>query len=576
MNPESRALHAGLLFTLALATTAVLAQAPPKGASAASAPQTPAVRVTTRLVQVGVVVHDGKGQPVAGLGKNDFVLYDNNEEQLIATFSVEATADKTQPAPAAPPSNTFTNRLEERSGAPTSVTVILLDELNTAVTESTFAKDQVVALLRQIKPQDRIALYVLRSNLWVLHDFTSDAAVLLRALDRHRSSHSIQVDASTALDPSILDNGDAAINAWLEGANERMNDFFNTNRAYRTLGAFEAIARHLARVPGRKNLIWVSGSFPITFGMDREQIASMLSRNRQTFTNEMAAAARTLSDADIAVYPVDARGLAHSFAGNPNFNRPVFARSGTRLAPQDQGMPGFQDNVSTMAAIAQQTGGRAFYNSNDIASSIRTAINDSRLTYVLGFYPVHQKWNGDFRHLKVRVKRDGVDVRHRMGYLAAEEVTSSLAGRDAALRAAALSPLDAAAIGLRVATTPLILTGTETLVLDVYVTPRDVVLGKKGAYWEGLLEILFLQSDGEGRQVFNAGFTSRLRYTHEDYFEMQKNGIHLKKHLTVAPQVASLRIVVRDPATGAVGSVAVPVRKVLVPLLLPAASSPRR
>jgi VWFA-related protein len=153
----------------------------------ATSAQTPPTtfRATTRLVQVSVVVHDKDGRPVTGLEGGDFTLYENGKEQPIELFSIESDrVTGTAPVSSAP-TNDFSNRVEGRASG--AVTVILFDRLNTRFEDQTQARYQVVKFLGQIQRDDHVALYVLESNVVrVLHDFTSDATSLLRALSRYR------------------------------------------------------------------------------------------------------------------------------------------------------------------------------------------------------------------------------------------------------------------------------------------------------------------------------------------------------------------------------------------------------
>ena len=142
--------------------------------------------------------------------------------------------------------------------------------------------------------------------------------------------------------------------------------------------------------------------------------------DRETFKDQIDAAARALNDANVAVYPVDARGLN----------------------PPPKGAPP-QGDFDTMNEIADRTGGRAFYNTNDIAGSVREAIDDSRVTYVLGYYPDHGEWNGKFREIKIKVNRPGVEVRYRRGYFAVTDAPATPASSTSScrmLRAARLIP----------------------------------------------------------------------------------------------------------------------------------------
>src|ERR1044071_1813247 len=124
-----------------------------------AAQPSPAIKVTTHLVQVNVVVHGRKNEPAADLTKNDFTIFDNGRPQQIATFAMESSrpADPKQPNLVLPP-NTFTNRIEVRPATPKAVTVILLDMLNTRFEDQTYAKKQLIEFLQQLNPEDSVAL----------------------------------------------------------------------------------------------------------------------------------------------------------------------------------------------------------------------------------------------------------------------------------------------------------------------------------------------------------------------------------------------------------------------------------
>jgi VWFA-related protein len=128
------------------------------------------LQVTTRLIEVNLIVQDKKGDPVPDLVRDDFVLLDNGREQQIAVFSMQSS--RSLPVkPQLLPSDTYSNRLEPGAGVPDSATVILLDGLNTYFEDQTYARAQLVGFLKtQIRPQDRVALYTLCGNLgtgWV-------------------------------------------------------------------------------------------------------------------------------------------------------------------------------------------------------------------------------------------------------------------------------------------------------------------------------------------------------------------------------------------------------------------------
>ncbi len=225
----------------------------------------PTIQVTTRLVQVNVVVHK-KGEPVSDLKKEDFTILDKGKEQKVALFAIDSIDAPPKAWPALPP-NIFSNRVQ-RADTPTSITVILFDGLNTRFQDQAYARKQIVKFLSEIQPHDRVALYLLGSKLHILHDFTNNPDHLAQALAKYRGRISGELDAA---DPAPRDStGNDDLDDFLSNADKVISDFYSVNNATFTLDAMEAIAHHLASLPGRKNLVWVSGGFPFTLGLEPE------------------------------------------------------------------------------------------------------------------------------------------------------------------------------------------------------------------------------------------------------------------------------------------------------------------
>ncbi len=539
---------------------------PSSGAPTQAQPQAkqepPVVRVTTRLVQVSVIVQDKKGEPVTDLTRDDFTLLDQGQPQMVSTFSVESL--RTLPAAKPAPPNVFSNRFEQKTDTPTSVTVILLDGLNTRFEDMAYARDQIIKFLGQLQPQDRVALYTLTTRLTVLHDFTSDATSLLRALERSKGHVSTELAASEPepANPTGID----ALDEFLTAANQRLADFYTMNRVGRTAGTLEDIANHLARLPGRKNLVWVSGSFPFSIGLDTPFTPETASQERRTFSEEIERAARALNNANMAIYPVDARGLMG----------PSFTTRAPTFRPGQQGPTGRRPNalgrirlspdranIDTMNILADRTGGRAFYNTNDIQGSVRRAIEDSRVTYVLGFYPTHGNWDAKFREIKVQVKRPGLHLRYRRGYLALPEVTFDSKKREVLMRAAVDSPLDDTSLGLEARLHVVDVPGAVTLKTELLVYSRDLTLVAQGDRWAGAVDVLFVQRGADGKELAGELKTLNLNLVRETYDEIMKKGLGLTRSLPLAPGAAQLRVVVRDVSSGSIGSLTIPLTKLI-------------
>ena len=132
-----------------------------------------------------------------------------------------------------------------------------------------------------------------------------------------------------------------------------------------------------------------------------------------------------MSNAIVAIFAIDARGLTVGQAD-----------------PQ---------TVNSMTVLADRTGGRVCRNTNDLSAAIRTATDDSSSSYLLTYYPNHNKWNGDFREIKVKVNRPGVEVRARRGYFATPDVAVSPKSKEEIMvDAAKRRPIESAALGMDV------------------------------------------------------------------------------------------------------------------------------
>jgi VWFA-related protein len=227
------------------------------------------LRTTTRLVQVNVIVNDKHGDPISGLAQKDFSILDNGKPQEIRVFSAE-TDFPSAPTRAPLPPDTYTNRPEEQTNIPTSITVILLDALNTEAADQTLARKHVIRVLQEIQPQEYVALYWLGNGLHILHDFTTDASVLRQVLAGYESKSSREFDNSELADPSLntpnpsTPAGEASERqAFRLAVDQRVANQSTRDRVRATVAALIAIANHLGTRKGRKNLVWVSSSFPV-------------------------------------------------------------------------------------------------------------------------------------------------------------------------------------------------------------------------------------------------------------------------------------------------------------------------
>jgi len=514
------------------------------------------LKASARLVQVSVLAQDGHGQPIADLHKEDFRIKVDGKEQPIKVFSMDSAGavPNSSQAEKLPP-NVYTNRLRVNEGQQPGITIILLDMLNTRWADQVYAKAQVIRFLRTLQPTDHIGLYTLGIALRVQHDYTADASELLARLEALKGK---DLPDMTSKEPTDAMHGDSLLLDQLmrgSGASPAERAFYTTNRVIGTLKAIEFIANHLAKTPGRKNLIWVSGGFPMDIGFDNPAAWRNPQIEQRAFYDEISETVRAVNDANMAIYPVDARGLMTS----PSYD--AASARGPRMGATPRMAPGVK-NQQTMEELASRTGGHAYYNSNDLAKAIHSAVDDSRVTYMLGFYPVDENFDGKFHKIEVQtVERKGVHLRYRKGFFDLPEFPQDEKARKAQLADASWSPLDANGIGIVARILPSKEKPGE-MEITLAIDSTQVALQNQDQHWVGRLDVLFIQKDNQGNQYNGLDDTINLRLGTESYGKFVKNGFVYTKLVTRAGMAKTIRIVVRDSASGAIGSVTVPLAKI--------------
>ncbi len=412
--------------------------------------------------------------------------------------------------------------------------------------------------MEQIQPRDRVALYLLGGKLLILHDFTNDPDHLAKALAKYHGRISGELDAA---DPAPRDpTGNDDLDQFLQNSDQLISDFYNVNRAHATLDAMEAIAHRLASLPGRKNLVWISGGFPFTLGLEPEDFSlNNPNREHRTFEDETARVARAMNDANIAIYPVDARGLMINPAFSASSRGAAFpvARGRNPPPPPRTFRPPNQD---TMQILAERTGGRAFYNTNDLTGAVRTAVNDAKVTYTLGFYPSSDDWDGKFHDLKVKVARGGVDVRYRKGFLAVTDRGPTAKQLKDELGNAINGTLVATGIGINARMDVVDKPKPGTLQIITQVDQANVAFDQQNDHWTGKLELAFAQYAADGKLLNADVQTLTMNLGKERYDDIQKRGLLYTKTIDPLENADHIRIVIMDHSNGKIGSLEIPLK----------------
>jgi VWFA-related protein len=591
----ARVIAFGLSLFLIPPTGILAAPQAPAAANSTPANQQPEmIRSSTRLVQLSVIAQDAKGEPLTGLQKEDFTVLDEGKPQNIAFFSCGAPPPATPPP--ALPFNYFTNRFDLKGEDPGAVTVILFDSLNTSPEDQSFVRKQVLRFLQYLKPQDHVAIYALTANLIVLHDFTQDVSALVNAVNHFTPKEIAAFDASTSQAIDFV--GLTSDPQWqgfqnaLNNAEGMIGDQNTLNRIGTTAAALEIIASHVAPISGHKSLIWVSGGFPIQIGMTKLGAAQTEmqpvtssgsggdprsaagrgqnqpvgggdptnkltrgSRENSTQTASIQKAADALNRVNMAIYPVDARGVQVS----PDMS-PTVRSASAQPSLASNGFFERQDIRDSSRLLADRTGGKAFYGNNDIRDAIRRAFDDGRYACLIGFYPDHGAWDGKFRELKVKVNRSGAHLRYRQGYYASAGGSDSDDAVKSALQQAAVSPLETTSLGIVVNGKIVAPTSARNLQLQIALDPKQFLLKESGDRQKGALDMAFVQRDASGNILVGDKQHLELNFEQKQYEFLCKAGMVLQRSVTVQPQSDEIRVVVRDLGSGSVGSVTIPVK----------------
>ncbi len=543
------------------------------------------LRATTTLVEVDVVVRNKQGRAVRDLKQGDFELYDEGKPQRIQLFKTPpegalpsagggvATPALSVAAPQSP-SETYTNRKPsgtERGG----ITIILIDPLDMWCQEWPRNRAGIIKFLRHARPGDRIGIYVMHwSGVSILRDITQDSAGLIKRLaswngDPGQENHACTIAGLTNVAAgfgSLLSGPPSPMQQAAGMRNPNDTNFLSAGDAgpdpsIRKLKLFEAIAHHLAAVPGRKNVIWISDGFPIS-GFRLSNTVLVRRVEAYDYGREEEKTMQAMNQANVAIYSFDA-GWLRAPVGTRAFDptSPSVPVAPPEVVASTPGHPAIAEQMAqtrfvgelAMREISYDTGGRAYVNTNDMVGSLRNAYDDSRAAYTLGFYPEEPAFKGGFHNLKVKVK-DRPDLRlyYRKGYADVPAADSI----KAELEAAAWSPFDESGIGL---TARLTNAGRRRPVLNVNIALGGLSLKHTGDRWRGTVDVALVQKDDQGRQYNSVDQTISLALRPETYRKLLKSGFGFHESVPMNAETTSLRVIVVDDASHNLGSLTIPV-----------------
>jgi len=509
------------------------------------------LRASSHLVLLDVVVTDKTGKPVPGLRVADFSVKEDGKPQAVSFVNAPTTA-MAEPPPALPP-GVYSNAPAYRvSGTPL---VIVLDAANTSYSDQLYARTQMLAYLRgQYKPGQRVAIFTLTDKLSLLQDFTGDSAVLAAGLSKFSAQEPAFAKADSGSEPDLQGvrfssrEQYVALVSALERFQKSQSQYTIDRRAEVTLDALRRINRILGGLPGRKNVVWVTGGFP--FMLDPGVSSSpatelsdafrhpgvqavdpyttgLSASQRSLYADEIREIAAELAGSQVAVYPVDARGLVASLR------------------------PASPDQLEAMREIARETGGKAFVNRNDIESGVGLAEADGEAAYTIGYYPTNKKFDHQFRTVEVKLNRSGVEMTYRRGYFAEDTFSRSQEQLDRSLSEAWQDGAPDTMITFEAKVNS---PDNGKARVDFLVDANTLSFAEEAGGRKLDVSFYVAACSGDNKLLAVKGARLARVFPLQIHQQMVREGIRLHLDADMAPGATQFRIAVRDNRTGYIGT----------------------
>jgi VWFA-related protein len=492
----------------------------------------PTFRAGTTLIEFTIVVRDSQGNPVTDLTKDDISITEQGQPRAVEFFRFDGAPP--QPSPNVLPPGHFTNRFETSPNAARHITAILIDAMNMMAVAKTMQftqatiRNQILAYLDALPPHTRVGLFRLgRGKIDVLHDFTDDVASLRAQAAKmdlllpelfdtpgHRPADAPPSGVSGSAESA---NSRAMAEAAFAKATGAVNAIVQTNRVDLTLPGLEALGNHLARFPGRKNIVWVGNGMPLYLGGSRAQ-------KGRDYEPRMRRTAERLATQGVAVYPI--------------------AQPAKDLTPES-----VREALLLFAGI---TGGRVTFTMNDPMEALKTTAVDQRAIYSVGFYAVaapDNKWHP----IAVQVRRPNVTVTHRRGYLSEAPAVQPLEWEEEQWRTALANPLSSSILRLDGQIAPAAGAGPRTIDFQMQIALDDLHFREGGGKQVAEVEI------ATAEKIASGDFSFRIERATLGRSNSDPGAVApYVRQWTLRPDTRTVRVIVRDRFTGRYGTLDIP------------------
>jgi VWFA-related protein len=502
-------------------------------------------------VLVPVIVRDKNRQHVKGLSKADFTIQEDGATQNITSIEeVHTGTDLIRRASS--PGGEFSNALESDS-KPRRLAIIALDLINTPSQDQAYARKSVINLLaRSVDDGSLILLLTINaSGITVVHDYAEDPKDLIFALKSLNTNFgSNEVVKASAMAPELKKLGKVTGGRLLDFATASDTQYAALQRdiaVSATLNAFQRIAQSVANIPGRKSLVWVTGSFPFTIDNANSEISG--TRNFGAFERTM----QLLNNANVSMYPVDARGLVGL---NISAESSDLGLRDTVAMDHDYNLDAKEHTgtLQTMTTMADMTGGKAFINRNDVGRSVLEAMQDGSDYYLLT-YPLNKaNTRAGWRKLNVKCKGDGYKTQARRGFFVSPATLNHVESKQSELSSALDSPLEFTALPIKARWLGNPSEGKSSKIYSFELElPAKAVSPEEN---ENRLSLDFrvMATNTAGATSGNVAQTFEGTLPPGGAEQLKKEGVKYKSSFELIPGEYTVHFVVRDNVSGKVGS----------------------
>jgi VWFA-related protein len=514
----------------------------------AQTPSQPTVfRSGTELVTVNVVVRDKTGAVVRGLTRADFAVSEDDKPQTITSFDFEEldradASPAAEPAPPVLPKTTVTAPARPAAKA-TEVPKVDMHGRRLIVLFFDLSSMQPEELQRAVKaahdyvdqklsPSDLIAVTSFSTSLQVTQDFTADRALLDGAIDVYGGAGGQGFDAGTTGDAEGTPDNGAAFTP-----DDTEFNIFNTDRR---LDALQSLSDALAGIEQKKSIIYFS---------------SGMSQSGQDNQVQLRRTVDRATRANVSLYAVDMRGLVAMVPGGDATQastRGVSAFNGASSRNQVAGLAASQDTLTT---IAEDTGGRAFFDSNSFGQVFDRVVSDTSAYYVLGYTSTNAARDGRFRRIKVRLlKRSDLKLEYRSGYYAPRDFAHSTKDdREQQLQDQLFSDLSATDLSAYVSTAYFRLADNRYFVpISVVIPGYQVPITRATDKSHATIDVLGVVRDEQRRPIGRIRDTVKLAVEQAD--DLKRKTVQYQTGLEMPPGKYRVKVVVRENQNGTLGS----------------------